>query len=36
MNVTVLVDFENDFRPHCAEVADALGDRLWGCARPPR
>jgi nicotinate phosphoribosyltransferase len=30
MNVTVLVDFEDD-SPHTAvAVADALGDRLWG------
>ena len=30
MNVTVLVDFENDSVGTALEVADALGDRLWG------
>jgi nicotinate phosphoribosyltransferase len=30
MNVTVLVDFENDSVRTSLEVADALGDRLWG------
>jgi nicotinate phosphoribosyltransferase len=30
MNVTVLVDFENDSPRTALEVADALGDRLWG------
>jgi nicotinate phosphoribosyltransferase len=30
MNVTVLVDFENDSVRTGLEVADALGDRLWG------
>jgi nicotinate phosphoribosyltransferase len=30
MNVTVLVDFENDSVNTALEVADALGDRLWG------
>ena len=30
MNVTVLVDFENDSVPTALAVADALGDRLWG------
>jgi nicotinate phosphoribosyltransferase len=30
MNVTVLVDFENDSVRSALEVADALGDRLWG------
>ena len=30
MNVTVLVDFENDSIKTALEVADALGDRLWG------
>jgi nicotinate phosphoribosyltransferase len=30
MNVTVLVDFENDSARTALEVADALGDRLWG------
>jgi nicotinate phosphoribosyltransferase len=30
MNVTVLVDFENDSVRTALEVADALGDRLWG------
>src|SRR5205814_9177889 len=30
MNVTVLVDFENDSVRTDLEVADALGDRLWG------
>jgi nicotinate phosphoribosyltransferase len=30
MNVTVLVDFENDSMRTALEVADALGDRLWG------
>jgi nicotinate phosphoribosyltransferase len=29
-NVTVLVDFENDSVRTALEVADALGDRLWG------
>ncbi len=30
MNVTVLVDFENDSARTAVEVADALGDELWG------
>jgi nicotinate phosphoribosyltransferase len=30
MNVTVLVDFVNDSVTTALEVADALGDRLWG------
>jgi nicotinate phosphoribosyltransferase len=30
MNVTVLVDFENDSVHTALAVADALGDRLWG------
>jgi nicotinate phosphoribosyltransferase len=30
MNVTVLVDFENDSVQTALEVAEALGDRLWG------
>jgi nicotinate phosphoribosyltransferase len=30
MNVPVLVDFENDSVRTALEVADALGDRLWG------
>jgi len=30
MNVTVLVDFENDSVLTALAVADALGDRLWG------
>jgi nicotinate phosphoribosyltransferase len=30
MNVTVLVDFENDSVRTSLEVADALGDELWG------
>ncbi len=30
MNVTVLVDFENDSVRTAIEVADALGDDLWG------
>ena len=30
MNVTVLVDFENDSIRTALAVADALGDRLWG------
>jgi nicotinate phosphoribosyltransferase len=30
MNVTVLVDFHNDAVRESVEVADALGDRLWG------
>jgi nicotinate phosphoribosyltransferase len=30
MNVTVLVDFENDSVRTSLEVADALGDGLWG------
>jgi nicotinate phosphoribosyltransferase len=30
MNVTVLVDFENDSVKTALEVAEALGDRLWG------
>ena len=30
MNVTVLVDFENDSARTALEVADALGHRLWG------
>ncbi len=29
-NITVLVDFENDSVRTALEVADALGDRLWG------
>jgi nicotinate phosphoribosyltransferase len=29
-NVTVLVDFENDSARTALEVAEALGDRLWG------
>jgi nicotinate phosphoribosyltransferase len=29
-NVTVLVDFENDSARTAVEVADALGDQLWG------
>jgi nicotinate phosphoribosyltransferase len=29
-NVTVLVDFDNDSVGTALEVADALGDRLWG------
>jgi nicotinate phosphoribosyltransferase len=29
VNVTVLVDFENDCVRTALEVADALGDRLW-------
>jgi nicotinate phosphoribosyltransferase len=38
MNVTVLVDFENDSVGTALAVADALGDRLWGCGstRPRR
>jgi nicotinate phosphoribosyltransferase len=32
-NVTVLVDFENDSVRTSLEVADALGDRLWGVRR---
>jgi nicotinate phosphoribosyltransferase len=30
MNITVLVDFENDSVRTALEVADALGDQLWG------
>jgi nicotinate phosphoribosyltransferase len=30
MNVTVLVDFDNDSTATAIAVADALGDRLWG------
>ena len=30
MHVTVLVDFDNDSVRTALEVADALGDRLWG------
>jgi nicotinate phosphoribosyltransferase len=30
MNITVLVDFENNSPKTAVEVADALGDRLWG------
>jgi nicotinate phosphoribosyltransferase len=30
MNVTVLVDFHNDSVREAVEVADALGDQLWG------
>jgi nicotinate phosphoribosyltransferase len=30
LNVTVLVDFENDSVRTALEVADALGPRLWG------
>jgi nicotinate phosphoribosyltransferase len=30
MNVTVLVDFENDSVRTALEVADALGENLWG------
>ena len=30
MNVTVLVDFENDSARTAVEVADALGEELWG------
>ncbi len=30
MNVTVLVDFENDSARTAVEVADALGQQLWG------
>jgi nicotinate phosphoribosyltransferase len=30
MNVTVLVDFENDSVQTALDVADALGDKLWG------
>jgi nicotinate phosphoribosyltransferase len=30
MNVTVLVDFENDSARTALELAEALGDRLWG------
>ncbi len=30
MNVTVLVDFQNDSMAAAIEVADALGDDLWG------
>jgi nicotinate phosphoribosyltransferase len=30
MNVTVLVDFDNDSVSTAIAVADALGDRLWG------
>ena len=30
MNVTVLVDFENDSVRTTLQVAEALGDRLWG------
>ena len=30
MNITVLVDWENDSARTALDVADALGDRLWG------
>jgi nicotinate phosphoribosyltransferase len=30
LNVTVLVDFENDSAPTAVAVADELGERLWG------
>jgi nicotinate phosphoribosyltransferase len=30
MNVTVLVDFDNDSVTTALEVAEALGDKLWG------
>ena len=30
MNIVVLVDFENDSVRTALEVADALGDKLWG------
>jgi nicotinate phosphoribosyltransferase len=30
MNITVLVDFDNDSVKTALEVAEALGDRLWG------
>ncbi len=30
MNITVLVDFDNDSAATAVEVADALGDDLWG------
>ena len=30
MNITVLVDFENDSVRTAVEVAEALGPRLWG------
>jgi len=30
MNITVLVDFDNDSANTAVSVADALGDRLWG------
>jgi nicotinate phosphoribosyltransferase len=30
MNITVLVDFDNDSVATALNVADALGDRLWG------
>ncbi len=30
MNITVLVDWENDSVRTALEVADALGDELWG------
>ena len=30
MNITVLVDFENDSVKTTLQVAEALGDRLWG------
>jgi nicotinate phosphoribosyltransferase len=30
MNITVLVDFENDSVRTALEIAEALGDRLWG------
>jgi nicotinate phosphoribosyltransferase len=30
MNITVLVDFDNDSVRTALEVASALGDRLWG------
>ena len=30
MNITVLVDFDNDSANTAVAVADALGDRLWG------
>ena len=36
MNVTVLVDFENDSVRTALEVADALGDASGACAWTPR
>ena len=30
MNITVLVDFENDSVRTALEVAEALGPKLWG------